>query len=97
MAHKIIACTRLVTVPLTSSLTGFDQTSKWTLIWVTQAKQLNPKKQEIKHKTGGSGCGSVGRAIASDTRGPWFEPVIGKICIEHLFTCLLSAVLKRRK
>ena len=21
----------------------------------------------------GSGCGSVGRAVASDTRGPWFE------------------------
>ena len=23
--------------------------------------------------TCGSGCGSVGRAVASDTRGPWFE------------------------
>ena len=22
----------------------------------------------------GSGCGSVGRAVASDTRDPWFEP-----------------------
>ena len=21
----------------------------------------------------GSGCGSVGKAVASDTRGPWFE------------------------
>jgi len=21
----------------------------------------------------GSGCGSVGRAVTSDTRGPWFE------------------------
>ena len=70
MAHKIIACTKLVTVPLTSSLTGFDQTSKWSLIWVTQAKQLNPKKQEIKHKTGGSGCGSVGRAILPIPEAP---------------------------
>ena len=26
----------------------------------------------------GSGCGAVDRAVASDTRGPRFEPVIGK-------------------
>ena len=44
----------------------------------------------------GSGCGSVGRAVASDTRGPWLNPVIVKTYIEHLFTCLLSTVLKRR-
>ena len=44
-----------------------------------------------------SGCGSVGRAVASDTRGPRFESVIDKIYIESLFTCFLSTVLKRRK
>ena len=44
----------------------------------------------------GSGCGSVGRAVAEpEVRGS--NPVIGKIYIEHLFTCLLSTVLKRRK
>ena len=31
----------------------------------------------------GSGCGSVGREVASNTRGS--NPVIGKIDIEHLF------------
>ena len=46
----------------------------------------------------GSGCGSVGRAVASDTRGPRFESshrqkFIYKI--EHLFT--VNCVLKRRK
>ena len=36
----------------------------------------------------GSGCGSVGRAVASDTRGPQFESSHrqNKIYIEHLFT-----------
>ena len=35
----------------------------------------------------GWGCGSVGRAVASDTRGLQFEPVvIGKIYIDHLLT-----------
>ena len=44
------------------------------------------------------GCGSVGRAVDSNTRGPRvLNPVIGKkfICIEHLFT--VNCVLKRRK
>ena len=27
----------------------------------------------LNNKTQGSGCGSVGRAVASFTRGPWFE------------------------
>ena len=36
-----------------------------------------------KHIDLGSGCGSVGRAVASDTWGLQF---IGKIQIEHLFT-----------
>ena len=46
----------------------------------------------------GSGCGSVGRAVASDTRGPRFESHHQKnlfISIEHLFT--INCVLERRK
>ena len=35
----------------------------------------------------GSGCGSVGRAVASDTRDPWFEP-------SHRQNNFLSTVLK---
>ena len=45
-------------------------------------------------KTWGSGCSSVGRAVASDTRGPrCSNTVIGKNYIEHL----LLSVLKIKK
>ena len=46
----------------------------------------------------GSGCGSVGREVASDTRGPRFESRHQKnlfISIEHLF--IINCVLERRK
>ena len=45
----------------------------------------------------GSGCGSVGRAVASKTRGPRFESSHWQkfIYIEHLFTA--NCVLKRQK
>ena len=45
----------------------------------------------------GSGCGSVGRAVASNTRGPRFESSHRQkfINIEHLYT--VNCVLKRRK
>ena len=35
---------------------------------------------------GGSGCDSVGRVVASDTRGLRFESRHRQIFIEHLFT-----------
>ena len=44
----------------------------------------------------GSGCGSVGRAVASDTRGPQFESSHRKIKF-ILNTYLPSTVLKRQK
>ena len=40
----------------------------------------------------GSGCGSVGRGVASDTRGPRFESSHGETYTDYFFT-----VLKRRK
>ena len=45
----------------------------------------------------GSGCVSVGRAVASDIRGPWFKSSHRQkfIYIEHLFT--VNCVLKRQK
>ena len=43
----------------------------------------------------GSGCGSVGRAVASDTRGSRFESSHQQTFIRNI--CLLSTVLKRRK
>ena len=32
-------------------------------------------------KLWGSGCGSVGRAVASDTRGQWFKAIHGQTFI----------------
>ena len=52
--------------------------------------------QITKHKKlQGSGCGSVGRAVASDTRGQWFKAIHGQTFIQNI--CLLSTVLKRQK
>ena len=50
--------------------------------------------QQRKIGNWGSGCGSVGKAVTSDTRGPRFESHHRKSFIEH---CKLSTVLKRRK
>ena len=44
----------------------------------------------------GSGCGSVGRAVAFDIIGPWFDSS-HRQNLYWTFVCLLSAVLKRRK
>ena len=40
----------------------------------------------------GSGCGSVGRVVASDTRGPWFESSQRQKFIFILNICLLATV-----
>ena len=40
----------------------------------------------------GSGCGSVGRAVASDTKGPRLESSRWQIFTYLLNICLLSAV-----
>ena len=52
------------------------------------------KKTILGH---GQWCGSVGRAVASNTRGPRFESSHRQkfIYIEHLFT--VNCVLKRLK
>ena len=39
----------------------------------------------INNKDKGSGCGSVGRAVAFDTRGPRFDSSHRQNFIEHLF------------
>ena len=43
----------------------------------------------------GSGCGSVGRPVASDTRDTWFES--GRRQILSTINCIYKTVLKRRK
>ena len=42
----------------------------------------------IKSMHLGSGCGSVGRAVTFDTRGPRFDSSHRQNCIEHLFVNL---------
>ena len=44
----------------------------------------------------GSGCGLVGRAVASDNRDPQFESSHRRIFVQKIVN-LLSNVLKRRK
>ena len=58
-------------------------------------RRLRRERNEKREK--GSGCGSVGRAVASDTRGTRFESSHRQksIYIEHLFT--VNCVLKRQK
>ena len=59
------------------------------LVWT-----LNP---QLINQFQGSGCGSVGRVVTSDTRGPRFESSHRQKFIynEHLFT--VNCVLKRPK
>ena len=45
-----------------------------------------------KELTQGSGCGAVGRAVASDTRGPRFESSHRQKFICILNICFLSTV-----
>ena len=47
---------------------------------------------ELKTLRGGGGCGSVGRAVASNTRGLWFESSHRQKIIFILNICLLSTV-----
>ena len=47
----------------------------------------------------GSGCGSVGRAVASDTRDPRFESRHRQTFIKHLFTvsCVEKTKIKKKE
>ena len=50
---------------------------------------------EISFQEMGRGCGSVGRAVAPDTRGPQFESSL-RPTLNWTLIFLLSTVLKRR-
>ena len=54
---------------MTSFGVGSDQSE-----YKQKKQQHNVEEENVgKNNFKGSGCGSVGRAVASDTRGPWFE------------------------
>ena len=55
---------------------------------------LDKKYQKVNL---GSGCGSVGRGVASDTRGPRFESSHWQIFIYILNICLVSTVFLKDK
>ena len=44
-------------------------------------EQVEQKVSAKICKLYGSGCGSVARAVASNTRDPWFEPCLSQIFI----------------
>ena len=52
------------------------------------------KKEVLKYQLLGSGCGSVSRLVASDTRGLWFKFSHRQTFISNI--CLLSTVLKSK-
>ena len=62
-----------------------------TNAWMAHFKQI---KANIM---AGSGCGSVGRAVASNTRGPLFESSHWQNFIYILNICLLSIVCWKGK
>ena len=47
----------------------------------------------------GSGCGSVGRAVAFNTRGPWFDSSHRQNFIEHLFiiNCIEKTKINKKE
>ena len=58
---------------------------------------MNLKDKTQKRDRGGRDCGSVGRAVVTNTRGPRYESSHWQknIYIVHLFT--VNCVLNRRK
>ena len=48
---------------------------------------------------GGSGCGSVGRVVAFDTRGPRFDSSHRQNFIEHLFiiNCIEKTKINKKR
>ena len=54
--------------------------------------------QQIKNVLG-SGCGSVGRAVPSDTKNPRFESCHQQTFIKHLFTvnCVEKTKIKKKR
>ena len=82
---------------LQSSACGFDCKEDDVGARPTSRKVQLCEYFKNKNIRRGSGCGSVGRAVDSDTRGLWFESSHQQnfIYIEHLFT--VNCVLKRLK
>ena len=59
----------------------------------------NVKISSKNYALGGSGCGSVGRAVASDTTDPRFESRHRQTLIKHLFSvnCVEKTKIKKKE
>ena len=86
-----------------------NESSK-NLIWWCSTLESNPRLQNGRHRLGngsltifkriiawGSGCVSVGKVVASDTRGPWFESRHRQSFYWILFTVNWSEKTKVKK
>ena len=61
--------------------------------------EISSKNSFITLTTAGSGCGSVGRAVASDTRDTQFESSHWQTFIEHLLAvdCVEKTKIKKKE
>ena len=59
--------------------------------WIDPVVHLHAQSIEL-----GSGCGSVGRAIASDTRGPQFESRHRRIFIKNINLSIINCIEKTK-
>ena len=59
---------------------------------------VNRKTLKFEHLSSmlGSGCGTVGRVVASDTRDPWFESQHWQKFICQLFYLEKTKIMKQR-
>ena len=57
------------------------------------------RRRTVKSRFEGSGCGSVGRAVAFDTRGPRFDSRHRQNFIEHLFiiNCIEKTKINKKR
>ena len=72
-----------------------SQLDKKNFIWMRNSiwlRKCGARFYEEKFPRKSSGCGSVGRAVTSDTRGPRFESSHWQKFIHILNICLLSTV-----
>ena len=82
---------------LSSSSSSSSRRGEKNLFYVLTPSEKNRKQATAKQRSNedfkklGSGCGSVGRMVASDTRDPRFKSSKRQKFYEH---CLLSTVLK---
>ena len=60
-------------------------------------KNKKHMKGNVKNANEGSGCGSVGRAVASDTRDPQFESSHWQTFIKNLFIVNCAEKTKKVK